>query len=283
MIGSTLVILVACVTLAPDARVSARTPHVQDAAAAALVERAGAYVDAYVEAFSAIVCEERQVQKDVRADGRVKKVREIVSDFLLVKTGSPWLAAFRDVIAVDGKPVRNREDRLRKLFLDNPNRKAADLARAIAEESRRYNLGPVRNGNSPLLPIIFLTRRIASAATFTATGAGSLTFQEVRTPTVLATIENGRRRDLVSHGSFEIDPATGRVLAAELSTSRVNSRYAATFRVRYEIDPKLAISVPVEVTERYDRLDKPREDRTEVAATYMNFRRFQVSTAEQIK
>ena len=59
--------------------------------------------------------------------------------------------------------------------------------------------------------------------------------------------------------------------------------YGASFRVRYELEPTLGISVPVEVTERYARLDKPGQDRTDVAATYSNFRRFQVDTSAIIK
>jgi hypothetical protein len=132
-----------------------------DPAAAAVVERAGGYVTEYVDAFSAIVSEEAQEQRLVRANGTVKQVRKLNSDFLLVKTSaSAWPVVFRDVIAVDGKPVRNREDRLRKLFLDNP-KTAVELARAISAESRRHNIGLPRTGNSPLLPLIFLTPKIA--------------------------------------------------------------------------------------------------------------------------
>jgi hypothetical protein len=116
-----------------------------DVPAATIVERAGRYVEAYEQAFSAVVSEERQVQKLVRPDGRVRQVRELKSDFLLVKTGSEWLQAFRDVIEVDGKPVRNREDRLRKLFLEAP-KTALEQARAIARESQRHNIGVSRTG-----------------------------------------------------------------------------------------------------------------------------------------
>ena len=71
----------------------------------------------------------------------MKRVRELKSDFLLVKTGGPWPQVFRDVIATDGKPVTNRPDRLRTLFLENP-RTAVELARAIARESERLITAP---------------------------------------------------------------------------------------------------------------------------------------------
>ena len=85
----------------------------------------------------------------------MRKLRELTSDFLLVRTSPSGAQAFRDVIDVDGKPVRNREDRLRKLFLEQP-KTAVEQARAIARESERHNIGMQRTGNSPLLPLRFL-------------------------------------------------------------------------------------------------------------------------------
>jgi hypothetical protein len=246
-----------------------------------IVALAGKYVDAYVEAFSAVVSEEKQTQKLVRPDGRVKKVREITADFLIVKAAGTWPEAFRDVIDVDGKPVRNRGDRLRKLFIDNP-KSAAQLAAAIAEESGRYNLGPNRRGNSPLLPILFLTPAIAEGLHFTGTAA-ALGFVEVRRPTVIKRRKGGGDHNMPAHGTFEIEPATGRVLAAELTADNPDSKISATFKVRYAMDPKLEMSVPVEVTERYWQPAKPNEDVLEMRATYSSFRKFQVTTGEEIK
>ena len=250
-------------------------------ATAAIVEQAGRYVDAYVEAFSAVVSEEQQTQKLMRPDGRVKKTRDITADFLLVKAQGTWPEAFRDVIDVDGKPVRNREDRLRKLFLEHP-KTAPELAAAIAEESGRYNLGPHRRGNSPLLPILFLTPRIAEGLRFEGTAA-MLTFQEVRTPTVLRRRGGNGDHNMPAHGSFEIEPGTGRVLAAEFTADNPDSKISASFKVRYAVDPKLEMSVPIEITERYWQPAKPDEDVLEVLATYSSFRKFQVTTGEAIK
>ena len=246
-----------------------------------IVALAGQYVTAYVHAFSAVVSEEKQTQTLIRPDGRVRKTREITSDFLLVKAQGDWPEAFRDVIEVDGKPVRNREDRLRKLFIDKP-KSAPELARAIAEESGRYNLGPNRRGTSPLLPIVFLLPRIAEGMRFEGTAA-ALTFQEIRTPTVLGRRGGNRNRNMPSNGTFEIEPVTGRVLAAEFTAAAPDLQVSAAFRVRYAIDPKLAISVPVEVTERYWEPAKPNEDVLEMRATYSSFRKFEVTTGEQIK
>ena len=272
------------VALALDVSVTAaggvRSPE-QDPATAAIVERGGRYVEAYQRDFSAVVSEELQVQTLVRADGRVRQTRELKSDFLLVRTGPVVTQAFRDVIEVDGKPVRNREDRLRKLFLDTP-KTAVEQASAIARESERHNIGVHRTGNSPLLPLMVLDPRLASGFRFAQAG-GSLTFEEFRTPSFLGTRRNGTRYDLLSRGSFEIEADTGRVLAAEITAIGPAPSYAASLAVRYAEDPKLKLMVPVDVREGYWFPARPKDDRLEVVCTYTNFRRFQVTYGEQIK
>jgi hypothetical protein len=79
--------------------------HAQDDDVLALVSRASRYVEEYERQLSAVACEERQTQRVVKRDGTTGKKRELVSDLLIVKTGD-LTQTFRDVIAVDGKPVR---------------------------------------------------------------------------------------------------------------------------------------------------------------------------------
>jgi hypothetical protein len=248
-----------------------------------VVARATKYVDDYIAAFSAVVSEEKQVQTLVRPDGHVKKTRAITADFLLVKARGSWPEAFRDVIEVDGKKIGDRQDRLRKLFLEHPQ-DARELADAIARESGRYNIGTPRRGNSPLVPIVFLTSMIAPGVRFEGT-ADKLTFQEVRRPTVLS---RNQVHNMPAHGSFQIDAATGRVLSAEFSADTANAilpsdEVAAFYTVRFALDPGVQMSVPVEVTERYTRPSKPDADVLIVRSTYSAFRKFQVTTDEQIK
>ena len=79
----------AAVALAIGALVTARPSRAQtpEPSVTTIVERAGIYVQAFEKEFSAVVCEERQVQKLVRPDGTTHKDRQLRSDFLLVKTG----------------------------------------------------------------------------------------------------------------------------------------------------------------------------------------------------
>jgi hypothetical protein len=276
-------ILITTIALAAAAAAGTgfQAPTSDATATAAIVERAGHYVDTYIDAFSAVVSEEQQVQRLIRADGRVKQVRELKSDFLLVKVGLTWPQAFRDVIAVDGKPVRNRSDRLRKLFLENP-KTALELARAIARESGRFNIGLNRTGNSPLVPLMFLSPKIASGVRFAMAGE-KVTFEEFRSPSLLGTRSPGGRHDLMAHGVFEIEPDTGRVLAGEFTADGPPGRLSAAYSVRYQKDPKLNLDVPISVKERYWSASKPGDDTMEVESTYSAFRRFDVTTGEQIK
>jgi hypothetical protein len=256
-----------------------RPAQFPSSATTSIVERAGKYVDAYLDAFSAVVSEEKQVQTLVLGDGRVRRTRAITADLLLVRTEGSWPQAYRDVIEVDGKPVHNREERLKKLFLEEP-KKAPDLVKAINAESGRYNIGLERSGTSPLLPIIFLSPRVAEGVRFEGP-AEDLTFQEVRKPTILRRRSAGGIQDMPAHGTFEIDRATGRVLSAEFRAE--DTPWSVFFKVSYDVDPTLQISVPVELTERYWQPGKRDEDILTVHATYSSFRRFAVTTGEQIK
>jgi hypothetical protein len=247
-----------------------------------VVTAASQYVENYRKQFSAVVCEERQTQTLVKPDGRVSKTRVLVSDLTFVKTGDTWvLQSFRDVIAVDGKAVRNRDDRLRKLFLEG-KKDAVQLAQAIAKESGRYNLGVNRTGNSPLLPIMLLDPHIVGNFSFTLLDR-TLTFEEKKSPTFLGFTRNGRRGELPAKGSMVVDPATGAIQSATLTAESAGAPISTTFAVTYAEEPALKLRVPIGMTEHYHLTAKPKDDHFEMTATYSSFRRFTVATTEIIK
>jgi hypothetical protein len=270
------VLLLAVVAALPGSAAQAPAVSVE-----ALVARAGRYVEDYEKAFSALVCEERQTQRLVRPDGSTEKQRDLVSDFLLVKAGSAEPQAFRDVLEVDGRPVRGREERLRKLFLDN-SRTAAKQAEAISKESSRYNIGVSRTPNSPLVPLEVLHPRSAPRFHFRRTPDGAA-FEEFRSPSLVRQRTLTGTRDVFCHGSCAIDPETGRVLGVTLSAGGASTRYEMQFDVRYDEEPTLRMLVPVEYREALWRPAKPKDSRLVVVSTYSNFRRFQVTTEEQIR
>src|SRR5678816_2610214 len=125
------------------------------------------YVSVYTRAFVGVVAEEtyrqevrlRSTGNDLRGfplEGQ-RQMRTLKSDVLLVRApaGDRWLQ-FRDVFEVDGKPVRDRAERLTKLFLQ-PSASMQRQVDDIAAASARYNIGDVnRNINLPVFALTVL-------------------------------------------------------------------------------------------------------------------------------
>ena len=256
----------------------------------ALLARAGAYEMEFEARFSNVVAEEHYVQQAPAhslGPGRTATsiTRTLVSDFLLVKVPSEdtWLP-FRDVFEVDGQPVRNREDRLTKLFLQ-PAATAVQQAEQIVAESARYNIGIKRNINMPVLALAIL--RPASQPRFVfshlnedrKSGAGiwSIEYRERGRPTIVHTSGGG---DLFAQGHLWIEASTGRVVKTEfiITNAGVRSTITTTFR----FDSAFDLNVPAEMHEEYVRLVA--SGFTSVGtAIYSRFRRFTVEVDEKIR
>jgi VWFA-related protein len=268
-------------------------PAVSDPELAVVLARVLEYLTNYERVIASVVAEERYeqtVQPLLRAPGQVastlspiRRRREMRSDFLMVKSGESegWLP-FRDVFEVDGAPVRDREERLQKLFLEHPAT-AVDEARRITDESARYNIGSVqRNVNLPTLPLLFL--RPIYRARFTVKRGGTdtvdglrtwrLDFVEVARPTI---IRGREKNDVPVSGSYWVDPASGRIVKT-LVKSHVSMIDMQT-TVVYRPNDMLGMWMPAEMSESYTRNIEVIEAR----AVYSNFRRFQVLTDQQLK
>ena len=163
--------------------------------------------------------------------------RELVSDFLLVKlpTENQWLP-FRDVFEVDRRRLRDREDRLSRLFL-KPAATAIEQASRIMEESARYNIGNIRRTiNLPVFALEVLRPSTQPRFGFskgkldTSVGPSSVIvdFKEQLPPTL---IRGEFGRELFSHGRFWIDAPTGRVLKSELVIDDVRVRALADHEI----------------------------------------------------
>ena len=186
-----------------------------------LLGAAAAYVATYEERVAAFVFEEDYRQRVTCLFGGTKAhARRLRSEVVVVNTGDLGWIGFRDVFEVDGQPVRNREDRLRQLFLDaGPD--ALARARALADESARFNLGGVqRNLNYPTMALLFLREAHQGRSRFSRGGServdGMLTwavrFEETRRPTLIGS----RVDDVVASGEFWIEPDAGRVRRSRL-------------------------------------------------------------------
>lgn len=186
---------------------------------------------------------------------------------------------FRDVFERNGSPVRDREERLSKLFLEN-RRKAFEQAQAIMEESARYNVGNIRRTiNVPTMALDFLTYFHRERFAFTDGGRDEigriLNFTETGRPTYITTTNS---RDLPVTGRFWVDEVTGRVERSELHA--LDPLVEAHITVTYRTDPTSGGWVPERMEESYKRRGDPAEVRG--IATYTNFRRFQVTTTEEV-
>jgi hypothetical protein len=267
--------------------VAAAQAPAPDADLATLIGRAGAYAGRFQQQFGSVVAEERyeQVSRPVPGSsgvGGAMVATTLRSDFLLVQMRPGEWMPFRDVFERDGKPVRDRQDRLAKLFLSGPTDDALARARDITNESSRYNVGNgTRTINIPTLPLMFLADDVRSGIRFTEAKrdesiAGRVVdFKEVARPTLIRTTNN---RDLPATGRLWIDDVTGALLRGRVRAQdpAVDSEVTVTF----QRDDSLGMWVPVRMDERFRR----GRDATEIrgTATYTNFRRFQVSTSETL-
>jgi hypothetical protein len=264
-----------------------------------VLARAVVYVAEYEKRFSAVVSEERYVQR--ASGGGTVETRQLRSDVILMPTGEPGWLIFRDVYEVDGRPVRDRDDRVLKLLLQPPPDAYAQ-ARRIAEEGARFNIGSIqRTINTPTLALTFLRREIAPRSDFRLAGRENvegvsaivLRFQERDKPRVVQTKDGAAAR-----GRFWIEPVTGCVLKTELELN--SAGMSAVILVTYARQPPLDLWVPVRMVERYrmqtefSSVDNLRDLRSgggmggttltiEGTATYGNFRRFSVDVTTIIR
>ena len=259
------------------------------------VLKAGAqYVEKYQQAFSAVVSEELYTQRlvgPIAAPGGDR--RTLRSDLLLMQVKNAGWVTFRDVLEVDGSKVRDRDDRLVALILKPPPDAGTQLVR-IAEESARFNLGPVsRTLNTPFLALIFLTAegqprssfRLVRTARVDGQATAEVEFTEQADPRLIVTRDNAR-----ATGRFWISPETGTVLRSELSITSGGS--TVRVRVNYKVQERLGLLVPATMEENYELGGGESTERGEYAssssrieaqATYTNFRTFNVDTSTIIK
>jgi VWFA-related protein len=260
-------------------------PQPRDIELQRLLARASGYVAVYEREYSMLVAEEKLVQSTS------SKVVALRSDLLLVRPpGVDGWVTFRDVFEVDGKAVRDRDDRLKRLFLD-PRVEARAQLRQLVAEGARYNIGQVeRNINVPLLALKFLRPenlrrfrfRLAGKGEAGGVSASRMSYEEEARPTLVSlnTTDNAPAK-----GWFLIDPASGATIATRVEFELRAS--ALELEVHYARDAALGLWLPAEMTEVHSTHASggagSRTVSLDARATYSKFRRFQVTTEEQVK
>jgi hypothetical protein len=269
-----------------------------------LTARAATYVARFAGRISGVVVEETYVQdlpQVARLGYRTSLPRgpihrDLKSDLLLVRPAGveAWMQ-FRDVFEVDGKKVRDRNDRLTKLFLE-PSKTNSSQAERIVKESARYNIGDIeRTINLPFFGITILDRTVQRGFSFridtdgTADGPALpkkpdftpppgtvvLAYQETSMQTLVRTPQG---RNLPSHGRFWVRPEDGAVLMTQLVVE--DYTLSAVIHVAYRMNDDIGFPMPVAMHELYT--NRTNQSRVEGLATYSNIREFSVKVDEDI-
>lgn len=265
-----------------------------------LLARASRYVAEYQDALAMVVLEEHYVQSVTRPPGgpprpsqsgprdTIRQRRDLRSDLLLVRIGDgrQW-RTFRDTHTVDGREVRDRDDRLVQLFLTE-SRTATAQAQAILAESARFNIGYIdRDINVPFLALVVLdpahharfefARERDAALRTRGPRRAVISFREVAGGPTLITTDGGR--DLPVSGRFWLDPDTGRVERSELVAE--DREIHATIRVDYGQDDTSGLWLPSEMRETY--FAQRAVTTVQGRARYGNARQFDVRVTEAIR
>ena len=145
---------------------SAQLPELE-----AVLSRAGEYVERYERVLGTVIAQEVYTQTQRvpdllgRSGGRGAPVpsfryqrRRLLSDFLMLRLQSQrdqWMG-FRAVVEVDGRPVRDRLERLQDT-LEGSVETVVARWRTLAEQSARYNLGSfLRSTNVPTFALTII-------------------------------------------------------------------------------------------------------------------------------
>ena len=271
-----------------------------------VLSRATAYAEDYARRAVSTISEERYVQAIVDSPIVDRKValswrenpdearkktpgvalrRQIAADMLMVKSDAGFLVPYRDVAAVDGKPVKDRDTRAMQLFTSSTGAPSSATLRRITEEGARYNLGNVRRTvNVPTMGLLVLNPRhigrfefeMAGTETVDGVETSVVRFREKRGPTL---IQTGRGDDVFAFGRLWL-AADGSVRQSAFQIEERDSGVRIRVDVTYRDVPSLGLLLPAEMRETYTNVPGDRLRSIESRATYQNFRAFRVSTSE---
>ena len=246
------------------------------------------YVEQFQRRFGSMVSEERYEQsvQSVRAVARgaraAVRARRAVSDFLLVQVPGEGWTPFRDVF----ERRRPRSARSRGSPRDAVPRRRVD-GRAFDQARRSWTRA--RATTSAASSATSTSRRcrcctsrrpIASGFRFerkhdAEDGHGQSSSTRCGGPPISATTGG---RDCRRAGRFWVDEATGTDSCARSSTPRTERRGA--HQGRLPVRRGAGLWVPTRMEERYR--DRRTTDEVRGVATYSRFRKFQVSTSEEL-
>lgn len=254
-----------------------------------LMRRVGAYVASYEREMTNVVAEEWYVQYTSGAGAMARRTTR--SDVgIVLDTYSGWMT-LRDVFEVDGKSVRDGENRIAQLLIQREaNRADPRLAEQIVKEGARFNLDPPdlklpRTINAPMIVLKFARLQNQARSTFRLERRGMRDAE----PTVLVAFRERARPRLITSpdqaeasGTLLVSAATGEVLETELRL--LTGDTSVTVQTRFDRPTPTSPRLPVRMKETYSVAPLRQLTRTlEAEATYSRFRTFGVVTSTNVE
>jgi hypothetical protein len=248
---------------------------------ASILRDAANYLEQYERQIPAVTAQEDYLQ--TLDDGTRIRGRRLLSEFLILADPSGWVE-FRDVFEVDGAKVRDRDERLVRLFT-GPNADAKVQGYRVVQESARFNLIPSRGKfertlNVPLTALRYLRRENQARSQFRISGTDrkndvtvvTVRFNEHDKPPVVGSPEN-----TMAEGMFEVESGSGHVRRTEFA---IKGHFAgARIDVTYAQQPALQLWLPSVMNESSWGPSVTISGR----ATYSNYKQFKVDTSTDVK
>ena len=216
-----------------------------------ILKAAGAYLTDYSEKL-AVTAEEDYIQRDLTTSSAPRRLQ---SDIVLVGIGNGVVIGHRDTFAVDATKIRERDERMLKLFRTPTPAAGQEPAKAMEDESAHHYLSPnLRTIDAPGLAFEFLREAnqphsefgIESVKSMDGAQVAIVKFTERPTSRILPTPEGSK-----TSGKFWIDVATGAVRQTELT---VDHREFFRFHIatKFANDAAVGAWVPVDVLQDVD-------------------------------
>ena len=211
-----------------------------------VLKAAGTYLAGFSEKV-AVTAEEDYVQRDITTSSAPRRLQ---SDVVLVGLGNGVVIGHRYTFIVDSTKVRERDDRLLKLFRGSNPAAGQEPAKALEDETLHYYLSPnLRTLDAPGLALEFLRAAnqphsefaIESVKNMDGAQVAVVKFTERPTSRILPTPEGAQ-----TSGKFWIDVASGAVRQTELT---VDHRLMFRFHIatKFANDAAVGFWVPAEV------------------------------------
>ena len=156
------------VTFVQVARPQAQQPRLKT-----VIERVGAYIRTFESELTTVVADEQYRQTISTPGGALLETRTLRSDYAMVRTSRPddWVG-FRDTFEVDGRAVRNHDDRLQQLVAAGAFTEAAQVAFSSGVSDALVTTGVIALLATVAVAFLWPRRRAVSVRAAVARRAG---------------------------------------------------------------------------------------------------------------